>query len=79
MVGTNLNHLKGGEVSLPPQVLLHLGSERCEEIVGVHDDVDQGVEGAAEGLVASRQPAAQSPTEDWHDAVVNHLFKEKSN
>ena len=73
---TNLNHLEGGEVSLPPQVLLHLGSESRDEVVGVHDDVDQGVDGASEGLVAARKPAAQRPREDGHDPMMDHLFRD---
>lgn len=36
--------LKLGEVPLPPEVLLHLGSETSQEVVGVHDDVDKVVE-----------------------------------
>ena len=70
---SDLNHLEGGEIFLPPQILLHVRAKGSEEVVGVHDHVHQTVEGATEGLVATGQPAAQCPAKDGHDAVVNHL------
>ncbi len=47
-------YLQLGEVPLPPEVLLEAGSEGRQEVVGVHDDVDEGVEQGAERLVATR-------------------------
>ena len=38
-----LDHLHGGQVFLPPEVLLEPGARRGQEVVWVHDDVDQGV------------------------------------
>ena len=38
-----LDHLHGGQIFLPPEILLEPGARRGQEVVGVHDDVDQGV------------------------------------
>ena len=38
--------------------------------------MDQGVDGASEGLVAARKPAAQRPREDGHDPMMDHLFRD---
>lgn len=46
-------HLQGGEILLPPEVLLELGSEGGEQVVRVHHDVDEGVEQSEEGAVAT--------------------------
>lgn len=32
----------------PPQVLLHVGADGGQAVVGVHDDVDEGVQQADE-------------------------------
>lgn len=45
-----LNHLKNGEVFLPPQVFLDARSHRCHHIVKVHDSVYQGVARRVETL-----------------------------
>jgi hypothetical protein len=38
-----LNHLKNGQVLLPPQIYLKLRTHRCHEVVEIHDDVNQRV------------------------------------
>lgn len=43
-----LNQLQRGEVSLPPQVLLHVRAERSQAVVRIHHNVDEGVEQADE-------------------------------
>ena len=65
--------MEGGEISFPPQVLLHVWPEGCEKVVGVHDDVHQRVERPAERLLASGQPTGQRPPEDGHDSMMNNL------
>ena len=42
------HQLQRGEVSLPPQVLLHVRAERSQEVVRIHHNVDEGVEQADE-------------------------------
>lgn len=46
-------HLQGGEIFLPPEILLKAGSEGTEQVVGVHDDVDKSVQQAEEGTVST--------------------------
>jgi len=50
---TAAHHLQGGQVLLPPEVLLVLWTHGREHVVGVHHDVDEGVEQAEEGAVAT--------------------------
>ncbi len=38
-----LNHLKNGQVLLPPQILLKLRTHRCHEVVKIHDNMNQRV------------------------------------
>ena len=38
-----LDHLHGGQIFLPPEILLEPGARGGQEVVGVHDDMDQGV------------------------------------
>ena len=38
-----LNHLQAGEVLLPPEVGLNSGSKRGQQVVTVHDDVNEAV------------------------------------
>jgi hypothetical protein len=40
-----LNHLENGQVFLPPQIFLELRTHRCHEIIEVHDEMDQRIEG----------------------------------
>jgi hypothetical protein len=51
--GGKLDQLELGEVALPPEILLKARAEGGEEVVGVHDDVHNGVEEGAKGLVTA--------------------------
>jgi len=46
-------HLKFGQISFPPEVGLNTRSHGGQSVVGVHDDVDEGVEQSTEGFVAA--------------------------
>lgn len=46
-------HLQSGQVLLPPEVFLVLRTHGGEHVVGVHHDVDEGVEQAEEGAVTT--------------------------
>lgn len=74
----HLNHLKCGQILFPPQILLHVRSESCKKVVGVHDDVDQRVDGPAKGVVAAREPPHQGPAIEGHDTVVDDLKQSHS-
>ena len=69
--GDELEKLQLREVTLPPQVLLELRPHGGQEVVGVHDGVDEGVEDAPKGLVAVRGPVHQVPAEYGHDCVMS--------
>lgn len=42
------HQLQGREVFFPPQILLHVGADGRQAVVGVHDDVNEGVQQADE-------------------------------
>jgi len=42
--GDELQHLESGQVLLPPEEWLHLWTHRCQKIIHVHHDVDEGVQ-----------------------------------
>lgn len=68
-----LDHLHHCQVLLPPQVLLHLGSHGGQHVVGVHEDVHEGVQEAKKGRVATGGELDAPPDGDGHDAVVDHV------
>lgn len=68
-----LDHLQGGEVPLPPEVLLELGSEGREQVVRVHHDVDECVEQTEEGTVATWSELDAEPHGHGHASVMNDV------
>ena len=50
-----LDQLDLGDIRLPPDVLLIVRSQSRNEVIGVHDDMNDGVDEAGEGSMASRQ------------------------
>jgi len=68
-----LDHLEGGEVFLPPDELLVLGSHGGDHVIKVHDDVDERVEQAEEGRVTAGSEANAEPHAHRHDTVVHHV------
>ena len=66
-------HLEGGEVFLPPDELLVLGSHGGDHVIKVHDDVDERVEQAEEGRVTAGSEANAEPHAHRHDTVVHHV------
>lgn len=42
------HQLQGCEVFFPPQILLHVGADGSQAVVGIHEDVDEGVQQADE-------------------------------
>lgn len=68
-----LDHLDSGEVFLPPKEFLVSGSQGRQQIVGVHDDVDEGVKEAEEGGMAAGGELDAEPNGHWHHAVVDHV------
>jgi len=51
--GQELQHLQGGQVLLPPQVFLHVGAQGGQQVVRVHDYVDERVQQSEERAVAT--------------------------
>ncbi len=48
-----LEHLEWGQVLLPPQIRLHPRSQSGQKIVGIHDDVHDGIDETSEGFLAA--------------------------
>jgi len=70
---TAAHHLQGGQVLLPPEVLLVLWTHGREHVVGVHHDVDEGVEQAEEGAVATWGELNAEPDRHGHAAVMDDV------
>lgn len=70
-----LYQLDGGEVLLPPQVLLVVGAHGSQTVVRVHDDMDHTVEKGMEcSHTTSCKPNSEPPGER-HDGVMVHMQK----
>lgn len=68
-----LNHLHHSQVFLPPEVALHLGSHGGQHVVGVHEDVHEGVQEAKECRVSARCEFDAPPNGDGHDAMMDDV------
>ena len=68
-----LDHLHGGQVSLPPEMFLNLGSTGRQEVVCVHAHMHQCVQHPAEGGVATPSILGTKPGEEGQGAVVNNM------
>jgi len=68
-----LDHLHGGQILLPPEVLLVLRSHSGHKVVAVHDHMDEGIEQAEEGTVTSWGELDSPPASGWHDGVVDDV------
>lgn len=62
-----------GDVFLPPQVLLHLGTEGREEVVGVHDDVNEGVYATHKCAMAAGEVFGGTPGDKWHHRMMVYV------
>ena len=65
--------LQLGEVPLPPEVLLHVRSQRGEEVVAVHEDVDGGVDDGGRDRRAAGHVRRGDPVHEEDGAVVVHV------
>lgn len=68
-----LYHLEGGEVLLPPDVLLVFRTHRSHHVVEVHHDVDERVQKSKERAVTTWRKLEPEPHGHGHDAVVYHM------
>ena len=75
--GSKLHQLKPRQVLLPPQVLFECWPEGREEIVEVHDNMDEAVEYGARDTVATRNILHPEPPQDENGGVVVHVQKAK--
>jgi len=53
-----------------PDILLVFWTKACEEVVGVHDNMNEGVDQTKEGTVATGEVSTAEPEVDGHDSVV---------
>lgn len=70
-----LDQLQGGQVFLPPQVLLHVRANGSQAVVRVHDDVDKRVDEADEERLSTGYVFDSSPPVEDHGAVVVDVKK----
>lgn len=62
-----------GQVFLPPEVFVVLGSKGCEEIVAVHNDVDECIQKPKKAGVAAGSEFYTEPNGHRHDTVVDDV------
>lgn len=68
-----LNHLHGSQMLLPPKIFLILWSHGSQQVVGIHNNVDESVEDAKESRVSTRSELDTPPNSCRHDTVVNDM------
>ena len=68
--GHELNHLESGEVLFPPEKLLDPGTHGGQQIIRVHDHVDERIEKGKETGVTAANVAKARPQNDWQQSVV---------
>lgn len=68
-----LDHLQRSQVLLPPKVFLELWSYRGEQVVSVHDNVDECVEKTKESAVAAWCKFDAEPDRHRHTTVMNDV------
>ena len=68
-----LDQLHGGDVLLPPQILLNLGTKAGYEVVKVHDNVDADVQEHKECGMASTNKLEEEPNNDRHHGMVDNM------
>ena len=66
-------HLEGGEVFLPPDELLVLGSHGSNHVIEVHDNMHECVEQAEEGGMSAGGEANAEPYAHRHDTMVDDM------
>lgn len=67
------HHLQTGQVLLPPDELLVLGSESGDQVISVHDNVDESVEQSEEAAVTAGGELDSEPHRQRHHSVVNNV------
>lgn len=65
-----LYNLHDGQVFFPPKILLHMRPERGQHVVGVHKDVDEGVDDAKESRVTTGKKLHTDPGTNWHQRMM---------
>lgn len=75
MQGKSAYHLQSGYVFLPAQILLVFRSHGRHHVIRVHDDVDEGVNGAYKNFVSAWVVFGATPTHNWHYSVMVHVEK----
>lgn len=71
--GDKLDQLQLRQIPLPLEVGTHLWSERRQQVVGVHDDVDEGVGEPAERHVSTGGQLEEQPRGQRHRRVMVHV------
>lgn len=71
--GYKLDHLHGRQVLLPPEVLLILGPHGGQQVVRVHDNMNERIKEAEESGMSSWSELDAPPNSGRHDAVMYNM------
>jgi len=65
-----LYDLYNSQVLFPPEILLHMRPECGQHVVGVHEDVNEGVDDAKESRMTASNELHTDPTADRHHRMM---------
>lgn len=57
----------------PPQIFLIFWSHCCQQVVSIHDDMNEGVQHSKEGGMATRSELYSPPNGGRHNAMVDNV------
>lgn len=68
-----LYHLHDCQIFLPPQITLYSGSHCGQHVVGVHEDVHEGVQEPKECRMSTRGEFNAPPDRNGHNTMMNNM------
>lgn len=68
-----LYHLHDCQIFLPPQITLYFGSHCGQHVVGVHEDVHEGVQEPKECRMSTRGEFNAPPDRNGHNTMMNDM------
>lgn len=68
-------NLQNCDILLPPQILLNLGAHGRQQIIGIHDDVNEGVDEAQQSAMTTGKVLDANEGAHWHQCVMIQVQK----
>lgn len=68
-----LNQLNHSEILFPPKVLLHMRSKCSQAIIGIHYNVDNGIDESKESRMSAGNKLGAPPNTEGQKSVMDHV------